>query len=206
MAALQAWHEWLPVRPPVSMNDIIYRRFQYGDLLDLLMLDTRIIGRDEQFTYSDFATDGIIDVEQARAGFGDANRTLLGSEQLDWLREQLNQSSAQWQVLGQQVLMSRYLLPSPIMESLDPRYLPRLTRNWARALPQWWQRSPPKTRAPEDRTPEQIALLASAIPYNLDAWDGYAFERDEIAVLRAAAGLRNSWCWPETHTTPGRRS
>ncbi len=41
MAALQAWHEWLPVRPPVSMNDIIYRRFQYGDLLDLLMLDTR---------------------------------------------------------------------------------------------------------------------------------------------------------------------
>jgi alkaline phosphatase D len=32
IAALQAWHEWLPVRPPTSMNDIIYRRFQFGDL------------------------------------------------------------------------------------------------------------------------------------------------------------------------------
>ncbi len=125
MAALQAWHEWLPVRPPASMDDIIYRRFQYGDLLDLLMLDTRIIGRDEQFTYSDFATDGIIDVEQARAGFDDPNRTLLGSEQFGWLREQLNQSSAQWQVLGQQVLMSRYHLPAPILEVTGSGYLPR---------------------------------------------------------------------------------
>lgn len=121
LVALQAWHEWQPVRPPASMNDIIYRRFQYGDLLDLLMLDTRLIGRDEQYTYSDFVTDGKIDVDRARAGFGDSNRTLLGSEQLNWLRDHLSQSTAQWQVLGQQILLSRYQLPAPIIEALDPR-------------------------------------------------------------------------------------
>ena len=86
MAALQAWHEWLPVRPPATMNDIIYRRFQYGDLLDLLMLDTRLIGRDQQLQYSEFATGGIVDVDSVRAAFSDSNRTLLGSEQRGWLR------------------------------------------------------------------------------------------------------------------------
>ncbi|MGB1142637.1 MAG: alkaline phosphatase D family protein, partial [Halioglobus sp.] len=53
-AAVQAWYEWLPVRPPSAQQDIIYRHFNYGDLLDLFMLDTRLIGRDEQNTYTDF--------------------------------------------------------------------------------------------------------------------------------------------------------
>lgn len=187
MAALQAWHEWLPVRPPTSMDDSIYRRFQYGDLLDLLMLDTRLIGRDEQFTYTDFATAGIIDVEKARAGFGDSDRTLLGSKQLDWLREQLNQSSAQWQVLGQQVLLGRYHLPAPIMEALDPGISPdnpRLVEGQAAVL----EALLAKTTLAEQRTAEQNALLASAIPYNLDAWDGYGFERDALLAFAQQLG------------------
>ncbi|MCB1843146.1 MAG: alkaline phosphatase D family protein, partial [Halioglobus sp.] len=88
MAAIQAWYEWQPVRPPTDVNEVIYRRFQYADLLDLLMLDTRIIGRDEQFVYPDFVSGGMIDVAAARAAFGDSNRSLLGEEQRAWLREQ----------------------------------------------------------------------------------------------------------------------
>ena len=42
--AIQAWYEWLPVRPPESEREITYRRFAYGDLLELIMLDTRVIG------------------------------------------------------------------------------------------------------------------------------------------------------------------
>ena len=86
MAAIQAWYEWQPVRPPADVSEIIYRSFRYGDLLDLFMLDTRIVGRDEQYTYTDFATGGMIDVAAARAAFGDPARNLLGDAQRDWLR------------------------------------------------------------------------------------------------------------------------
>jgi alkaline phosphatase D len=198
LAALQAWHEWLPVRPPQSVDDIIYRRFQYGDLLDLLMLDTRLIGRDKQYTYSDFTTGGIIDVDAARAAFGDSNRTILGSEQLNWLREQLTQSNAQWQVLGQQVLMARYHLPAPIMEALDPGISPdnpQLAAGTAAVLAAVTAKNTP----PQDRTPEQVALLASAVPYNLDAWDGYEFERDELLAFAQQLGSRLVVLGGDTH-------
>jgi alkaline phosphatase D len=196
-AALRAWHEWLPVRPPSSMNDIIYRRLQFGDLVDLLMLDTRQVARDQPFTYPDFATNGTIDVEQARAAFGDSTRTLLGATQLDWLREQLSQSSAQWQVLGQQVLMSRYLIPSPILEALDPSLAGEggLSEGVAAVL----AAVAAKRKAPEDRTAEEQALLDSAIPYNMDAWDGYAYERDQLLSFAQQLGSKLVVLAGDTH-------
>lgn len=198
LASLQAWHEWQPVRPPATMDDIIYRRFQYGDLLDLLMLDTRRIGRDQQYTYSEFTSGGIIDVDGVRAAFGDSNRTMLGSAQVDWLREQLTQSSAQWQVLGQQVLMARYHLPAPIMEALDPGISPdnpQLAAGTAAVL----AAVTAKGKAPEDRTPAEQALLDSAVPYNLDAWDGYEFERDELLAFAQQLGSKLVVLAGDTH-------
>jgi alkaline phosphatase D len=48
-AARQAYHEWMPIRTgPEGDQGVIYRAFQIGDLADLLMLDTRLTGRDEQ--------------------------------------------------------------------------------------------------------------------------------------------------------------
>jgi alkaline phosphatase D len=200
MMAIQAWYEWLPVRPPTTVEDIIYRRFQYGDLIDLLMLDTRHIGRNQQLQYANFATGGIIDVDSVRAGYTDSNRTLLGSAQLGWLREQLSQSTAQWQVLGQQVLMGRYLIPSPLLEALDPGITPEL--DLGKGTTALLAAVAAKGKAPEDRTPEEQALLDSSIPYNLDAWDGYTFERDAVldyayqlnSKLVALAGdTHNAW-------------
>ena len=197
IAALQAWHEWLPVRPPASMNDIIYRRFRYGDLLDLLMLDTRLIGRDQQFTYADFATDGLIDVEKARAGFRDSNRTLLGSEQLGWLREELNQSSARWQVLGQQVLLGRYAVPASLLEALDPSITDEI--DVGKGTVALLAAVAAKTTAPDERTPEQQAIVDSAIPYNMDAWDGYEFERDALLTFARQLGSRLVVLAGDTH-------
>jgi alkaline phosphatase D len=198
LASLRAWHEWQPVRPPATMDDIIYRRFQYGDLLDLLMLDTRRIGRDEQYTYSEFVNGGLIDVPAARAAFGDSDRTMLGSDQLAWLREQLTQSNAQWQVLGQQVLMARYHLPAPILEALDPGISPanpQIPAGSAAVAAAYAA----KLTAPEARNPDQIALLASAIPYNLDAWDGYEFERDELLSFARQLGSKLVVLAGDTH-------
>ncbi len=197
IAAIQAWYEWLPVRPPSDTDEQIYRSFNFGDMLDLMMLDTRIIGRDEQFTYSDFVSGETIDVAAARAAFGDANRTLLGAEQLDWLRDQLAGSAARWQVLGQQVLMGRYHLPAPIMEALDPGLAgpDALAKGTAAVL----AAVEAKGKSEEERSSEEAALLASAIPYNLDAWDGYEFERDELLRFAVDHGSRLVTLAGDTH-------
>lgn len=207
MAAIQAWYEWLPVRPPSSVQEVIYRRFQYGDLLDLMMLDTRIVGRDEQYEYADFATDSMIDVAGARAAFGDTNRTLLGSDQLAWVREQLLASNTRWQVFGQQVLFGRYHLPAPIMEALDPSLgtPDSLSKGTTAVL----EAINAKNKSPDERSEAEQAILDSAIPYNLDAWDGYqaerdallAFARDNDSKLVVLAGDTHN-AWSTQLTTP----
>lgn len=184
-AAIQAWYEWLPVRPPASEKEIIYRRFQYGDLVDLLMLDTRHVGRDQQIDYADFANGGVIETQASLAAMADSTRTLLGSDQLAWLKARLTESPTRWQVLGQQILMARLALPEPASRALtialgDEDALNEATTALLTAVAA-------KSKAPEDRTPEEQALLDSAIPYNPDAWDGYSFERDDI--LNHAAQL-----------------
>ena len=96
--AKKAYFEWMPVRE--QNNESIYRRIQYGNLLDLIMLDTRVEGRDQQ-------PEGAGKQQTAQ----DENRSLLGFEQEAWLYDQLTTSTAQWKVLGQQVMMAqRYYL------------------------------------------------------------------------------------------------
>ncbi len=85
----QAYHEWLPIRSPIPGDMQIYRKIQYGDLIDLYMLDTRLEGRSEQ-----------------GGSASDPNRSLLGSTQFNWLINNMKSSTAQWQILGQQVMMA----------------------------------------------------------------------------------------------------
>lgn len=86
---IQANMEWLPIRQPDPNNpEREYRSLSFGDLADLNMLDTRIIGRDEQ-------------------GAGNENdRNLLGYEQRQWLYGNLSASTAKWKLLGQQVMVA----------------------------------------------------------------------------------------------------
>ncbi len=89
--AYQAYFEHQPLRPsriPDGPNLPLYRRLSFGGLLDLHVLDTRQY-RDDQ-VYSDDAA-------------GDPDRTLLGDEQEQWLLSGLEGSTAQWNVLANQV-------------------------------------------------------------------------------------------------------
>lgn len=52
-AAMQAYHEWLPIRESGEGQDHIYRSFEIGDLASLIMLDTRHVGRSRQLTVED---------------------------------------------------------------------------------------------------------------------------------------------------------
>lgn len=52
-AAIRAYHEWLPIRDRVKGGGgPIYRSFNFGSLASLIMLDTRIEGRDRQLSYA----------------------------------------------------------------------------------------------------------------------------------------------------------
>lgn len=90
-AAEQAYAEWMPIRE--QMDGRIFRALRYGDLMDLVMLDTRVWGRDEQGTWGSPVLD-------------EPARQLLGMEQENFLRAQLTASTARWRVLGQQVMLS----------------------------------------------------------------------------------------------------
>lgn len=186
-AAIQAWYEWLPVRPPASEQDIIYRSFQYGDLLDLIMLDTRHVARDQQVDYGAFVNGGVIDSVAVNAATSDSGRTLLGSAQLDWVKSRLTDSTARWQVLGQQVLMARQPLTEPLVRALTPGLAGE--DPIGEAVAAVLAMSNAKNTPEDERTEEQQALLDTVIPFNPDAWDGYDFEREDL--LNHAAQLQS---------------
>ena len=95
-AAKQAYFEWMPIRVQPHDLEAVYRKLQFGNLVDLMMLDTRVEGRDEQ-------PHGI----HAQSIRHDENRTLLGFDQEAWLHNQLKASTAKWKLLGQQVQIQK---------------------------------------------------------------------------------------------------
>ncbi len=213
-AALKAYFEWMPIRPASANDEVtIYRQFEFGDLVNLLMLDTRIIGRDEQLSYANYTdpVSGQLDSARFSADLMQPNRTLLGSEQLQWLLDKLRQSDARWQILGQQVLMGRMLLPAAIASQQlsinDFAELAALAQLAARATagdPSLTAQQLAYLQANQQRlTPQILALLQlPPIPYNLDAWDGYPAEREQIlAQVKAlnkklivlAGDTHNAW-------------
>ncbi|UFS97509.1 alkaline phosphatase D family protein [Nocardia huaxiensis] len=101
-AAFQALYEHQPLRVaqlPSGPNMLLHRRYRFGDLAEITMLDTR------QYRTPQACTDGsaTADCPQRYA----ADRTLLGARQRDWLVDGLRDSPSSWQVLGNQVSMSR---------------------------------------------------------------------------------------------------
>jgi len=90
----QVYFEWMPIRDQESGT--IYRTINYGSLVDLIMIDTRLEGRDEQ----------ILDV--TNPALYAPTRTLLGNTQREWLKDQIAASQAQWKVIGNQVIFSEF--------------------------------------------------------------------------------------------------
>ena len=100
-AAYRAYLEWMPIRESSPNAIRLYRRFAFGGLADLIMLDTRGL-RDQQVSPTD------------RAAIADPRRTLLGAAQEAWLSETLRASQKAgtgWRILGQQILFSPLTMP-----------------------------------------------------------------------------------------------
>jgi alkaline phosphatase D len=168
-AARQAYHEWMPIRTGAEGDQgVIYRAFQIGDLADLMMLDTRLVGRDEQLDYAK-------GIEQAgsveaflKNDLYNPERQMLGTEQEVWLQRALQDSKARgatWQVLGQQVLMGKLNIPVIPPEDLAQLELSAYVR---------------------PRVEQTQQLAPYGLPSNLDAWDGYPAARERLFSLLTA--------------------
>jgi alkaline phosphatase D len=97
----QAYFEWMPIRDIHGNSQSIYRTIPFGDLASLIMIDTRLEGRDQQSATVN----------------NDTNRTLLGHTQLNWLKNQLSSTTSQWKIIGNQVMMGSLKLGSVVLNT-----------------------------------------------------------------------------------------
>lgn len=214
-AALKAYFEWLPIRPASSDDEsTIYRSFDFGDLVALDMLDTRIIGRDKQLSYADYMIpDGeggmTLDAAAFTAALTDENRSMMGTTQLQWLQQRMATATATWHVLGQQVLMGRMNIPAELLTllgalegDLDDTTKTALLSQLQSAFGELAQIKGRMLRDDPMLTPEEMARVTTVAPYNLDAWDGYFMERERVLgaalandknLVVLAGDTHNSW-------------
>ncbi|CAM2874551.1 alkaline phosphatase D family protein [Skermania piniformis] len=100
-AALRAMYEHQPLRLaqlPHGPDMRLHRRYRFGDLAEITMLDTR------QYRTAQACGDApAADCPARRAG----DRTILGGAQRDWLIDGFADSAARWQVIGNQVALGQ---------------------------------------------------------------------------------------------------
>ena len=184
-AGERAWREWMPV------SDDYWASYEIGDLASLLRLETRHLARDEQFDLvamqkgkAPADVDGVLQRFKQQQ-WRDPKRTLMGVEQERWLAAQLKASTRArktWQVLGQQVVMGRLVLPELATRDLPEKMSPAL----------------------RERLLALGAAARSDVPLNMDAWDGYPAARERLykSALSANANLlvlsgdsHNAWAF-----------
>ncbi|CDF80367.1 phosphodiesterase/alkaline phosphatase D [Formosa agariphila KMM 3901] len=192
--ALQAYSEFLPFSQlSEGKNDIIYRTFNIGNLVNLIMLDTRVIGRDKQLNIANYFTATGFDAVAFQTALSDTSRSLLGDEQLSWVTSELQGNSAKWQVLGQQVLMGKMYIPAELLMAFGSPNFVQILTDLVTIKTRMLQQDPTLTA-------EEKARVLSAIPYNLDAWDGYPVDREIIynalngkKIVTLAGDTHNAW-------------
>ncbi len=91
-AGEKAYFEWMPIREN-NPGDVIHREITFGNLADLIMVDTRLEGREQQVT----ATSPLLN---------DTNRTLMGPVQFAWFKSTLAGATSTWKIIGNQVMVS----------------------------------------------------------------------------------------------------
>jgi alkaline phosphatase D len=100
-AAYQAYYEHMPIRSTFARKPgaglRIYRRLNYGKLIEFTMLD------DRQYRTDNPCGDG----ESLRCAEAvNGKYTMLGREQEEWVRRGFERSNARWNIIGQQLLLA----------------------------------------------------------------------------------------------------
>lgn len=138
--AHRAYDEWMPVRMDGTARlrdgDRLFRRLRFGRLAEISMLDLRSY-RDAQVTVPG-------------GEVNDPGRSILGRQQLDWLKDSLSRGRAQWKIIGNPVMIAPVTFAGLPHDLIDP------VNDVTGLLPR------------------------DGIPYNVDQWDGYTHDRREV--------------------------
>lgn len=92
---IQAFYEWTPVRDPEEF-DKLYRTLQYGDLIEIILIDVDLFRDPQEDPFGD--------------EIDDEDRSILGEEQLAWLKDELLTSEAKWRLICSQKPMGQWHL------------------------------------------------------------------------------------------------
>ena len=168
--AIRAYYEWMPIRE-VKEREKIWRSFSVGNLINLMMLDTRLYGREKQLEIGQYFNDNKLNKEEFKKDLLKP-RTLLGKEQLKWVKDKVDMKY-KWSIFGQQLL-------------IGPKYLPKIFKN---------------EEISNDSSYYTSELAGEELPFNTDQWDGYPREREEFykyisnsqSNLILAGDSHNSW-------------
>jgi len=167
-AALRAYYEWMPIREPRKgrARSDIFRSYDWGDLLTLVTVETRLTARAEPFEienhYPEIKAAGNADTFKAEK-LRDPSREMLGQLQSDFIIDTLKTSKANgtaWRVMANQVIMGR-LLTTDMTPYIDEDTMKVIEKDW------------PGVR-------DSTALSKYNLPVYPDSWDGYPIARENF--------------------------
>lgn len=191
-ASIKAYFDWMPIRSGQQDGLRLYRRMDWGNLASILLLDARLAGRDQQVDLRNALDSAALEGEAAlrrtaetifKEQISNPDRSILGAAQEKWMSQQLRnsrQSGRPWQIMAQQVVMGRQLLPpesAKFLKDAPSEGQKKLVRNG-------------------------LALTELNIPWNMDSWSGYppararfleACARDGNNALVLAGDSHSAW-------------
>jgi len=198
-AAFKAYADWMPIRTFPREPLRIYRSLDWGETASVLLLDTRLIGRQEQLDWQAVVTEAAPEGEAAvmravmqvaQGPLADPQRTLLGARQEAWLAAELARAKARgaaWAVLAQQVILAKQ-----VGTAEAGRLLADDAGEFAKRFVQL-----------------SGALGQAGLEWNLDAWGGYPAARKRLIAAMERFGPQVSVLAGDSHNTwlsdlPGR--
>ncbi len=178
-AAMRAYYEWMPVREPApgKTRESLLRAMDFGDLLSLVTVETRLTARAEPLIIENYINE--ISAEGGAEKFkaevlGDPSREMFGRLQEDFIIDALAQSKASgktWRVIANQVIMGRLLTPD-LGPYIDEAALAAIEKDWAGVR-------------------DAVTLSKYNLPVYPDSWDGYPVARERFYKRLEAEDLRD---------------
>ncbi|PHR94045.1 MAG: alkaline phosphatase [Robiginitomaculum sp.] len=178
-AAMQAYYEWMPVRDPQpgQAREALFRNYEFGDLLSLTSIETRLTARTRPIDYAHYISD-----LQTREGIGnfvqnilgDPTHEMMGEAQRDYVGKALKSSKDKkqpWRLIANQVIMARTASPD-LTAYKDEEFIKEIEK----LFPQIY---------------DYIALSPIGLPLNPDAWDGYPAARERFYKMATDQGVQD---------------
>lgn len=167
-AALRAYYEWMPIREPRPgrVHSDIFRSYDYGDLLTLLTVETRLTARSEPIIIEDHFDD--IKAKSSAEDFQknilrDPSREMFGPVQSDFIIDTLKtskESGKAWRLMANQVIMGRLLTPD-LSPYVTEEAMENIEKEWGGIR-------------------DFVGLSAYNLPVYPDSWDGYPIARENF--------------------------